>query len=113
MPDVSLSVTLEEIRERHGAFVRHGGALLTRSEARNAAALSAADVPFLLAALDAVLKQAVEWEAEAWRLDGLADREADPQSRIAVSLRAQAYEDCAAKVREAITRELTGNATSR
>jgi hypothetical protein len=66
------------------------------------------DVPLLIAAIEAALKPADRWEAEAARLDKLAEAETDPQSRIAISLRAQAFEDCARELREAITAALTG-----
>jgi hypothetical protein len=57
----------------------------------------------LLAAVEAALKAADDWSAEATRLHQIAWNEADPQSRIAVSLRAQAFEDCARGFRAAIT----------
>ncbi len=55
-PDDVTASTLAEIRGRHDAFVRSGGARLTRSEAGNAAIRSVVDVPFLLAAIEAALK---------------------------------------------------------
>ena len=70
-----------------------------------------ARISSLLAALEAVLKLAGDWEKEGRRLDDLAGETKDPQSRIAVSLRAQAFEDCALELRAAITAKLTGKET--
>ena len=66
------------------------------------------DFRLLLAAVEAALKLPGEWEKKARRLNGLAGEAKDPPSRIAISLRAQAFEDCAGKVRAAITTALTG-----
>ena len=105
-----LAAVLEEIGERNER--RTFAANLTH-------AASADDVPRLLAALKKVLKKADEWDAEAKRLDENAEN-ADATSghdttRVAraamLSTRAQAHAELAAAVREAITSELTGEAT--
>jgi hypothetical protein len=99
------AAALEEIR---GRGYRNGA---TGAECARLSDAAADDVPRLVAALEAVLKLADKWEQEGRRLAALAAEETDPQSRIAVSLRAQAFEDCA-KVRDAVTRELTGEGGS-
>lgn len=70
------------------------------------AALVNVDSPRAVAALEAVLELPGDWEKEARRLNNLNQDTKDPQARLAISLRAQAFEDCAAKVREAITTAL-------
>src|ERR1035441_1825531 len=104
MSDDQLTATLDEIR---GRGYRNGarGALCARlSDA------AAVDAPRLLAALDAVLKLPTDWERETARLDALAQSTADPHSRGAISMRAQAFEECARVLREALTAELTKGA---
>jgi hypothetical protein len=118
VPDTGPAAALEEIRglvsKRDEALAWAARASADDGELDAAAgAFEAAQdklaerAPRLAAALEAVLEQAGKWEQEGRRLAALAADETDPQSRIAVSLRAQAFEDLA-KVREAITRELTG-----
>jgi hypothetical protein len=102
MADTDLAALLERIRERNEQLRhRYGyvGGLLALADAKD-------DVPRLLAAVEAALKAADDWSAEATRLHQIAWNEADPQSRIAVSLRAQAFEDCARGFRAAITAAL-------
>ena len=61
--------------------------------------------PFEVAAdilpVAAAVELADKWDTEASRLHALAGTEKDPQSRIAISLRAQAFEDCARELRAA------------
>lgn len=70
------------------------------------------DAGRLLAALDAVLKLADGFNASAADLDDMATRAslrgADPMRVTMLEAKAAAYRTCAAKVREAITRALTG-----
>jgi hypothetical protein len=72
------------------------------------------DVSQLLAAVDAALKLAGDWEQAAKRLDDMAERAdargADPMRVMQVSADAQAHRDHAAALTEAIARELTGKA---
>lgn len=96
--------------ERSPDFFACGGPAAERYwEHFNPARISA-----LLAALDAVLKLADAWTAEASRLDRLADKAADTDStalairRTALGHRAQVHIDFARELREAITRELAG-----
>ena len=104
MPD-DPSATLSGIRERyaHGARITATG--------RDVCA-SADDVPLLLAALEAVLKLADEWEAKAAELHDMADRAAgrgaDPYRVNEIGVRAETYSTRSRELREAISRELSG-----
>jgi len=77
-------------------------------------AASAVDVPPLLAAVEAVLEEAADWTKTAAILDGKAERALDtgklsgPATSALLSGRAQAYQDCAQALREAITAALLG-----
>jgi hypothetical protein len=62
----------------------------------------------LVAAVEAVPALAGKWEKEAARLDGISEGSTDPQQRAAISMRAQAFEECARDLREAVTAALTG-----
>ena len=108
---------LDEIRElvaaREALIVRMDTAGVNVVEF-NATQDGLADrVPSLLAALDAVLKLADEWDAEAGRLRALVneDTEANTPTQAARSLIASTRWDSARLAREAITRELTGEET--
>jgi ATP-dependent Clp protease ATP-binding subunit ClpA len=70
------------------------------------------DVPVLLKALGAVLKQADEWDAEVERLRTLVneDTEANATTQAARSMIASTRWDSARSVRATIARELTGEA---
>lgn len=57
---------------------------------------SANDVPFLLAAVEAVLKLADDWDREAREIPGFK------------GIGASAYQACAKEIREAITTALAG-----
>ena len=105
MPDADLPAVLAGIRERSAAALEFPASGFAENSIR-CCTQSAMDVPLLLAAIEAVLKAADKWAAESARLDRLAETERDPQARIAISLRAQAFEDCAKQVRAAITAEL-------
>lgn len=66
----------------------------------------APDVPRLLAALNAVMELCADWNQKAKRLDEVADPDAPsvPLKRT----RAAAYEDCAGKLEQVISRTLLG-----
>lgn len=66
----------------------------------------------LLAAVDAVLKAAGEWEAESTRLDAQAGRAPGTHLAASMSSRAQAGTDHAAALRDVIARELAGEEAS-
>jgi len=100
MTDADPSAILAGIRARH--LYIDGPAYVEDIRA------SADDVPLLLAAVGAALELPGGWEQETARLDALAQSTADPQSRVATSMRAQAFEECARKLRAAITAALTG-----
>ena len=92
------SATLEAIRDRAGVVAklgppRPGGDLI------NAAHRSAADVPRLLAALEAVLKLADDWMNTPWPEDG-GDRAGVATEQIILD---------GTSLREAITRALNGD----
>jgi hypothetical protein len=57
-----------------------------------------------LAALNRAEALAGKWEADVARLDALAALKTDPAERIEVSVRAQALQECAHQLREAIKR---------
>ena len=108
MSDDQLTATLAEIRAFDYKPVPQG------SEVFEQAIRAARDVPRLLAlvavqraALDAVLKLADEWGAEAKWIDAKFAGEEDPWPRTVAGMRAQAFEQCAKALREAITAELT------
>ena len=67
-----------------------------------------AEVPLLVAAVEAVLTLADEWITEAKRIDGIFATDEDPWPRTVGGMRAEAFESCAKKVREAITSALAG-----
>jgi hypothetical protein len=69
---------------------------------------STSPIPRLVTAVEAALKRADEWAAEANRIDGLFADEPDPQVRATGSMRAHAFESCAAKLRADIRTALTG-----
>ena len=71
------------------------------------AAVVNVDSPRLLAAVEAVPGLAAKWETEVARLDALAELKPDPASRVEVSIRAQAFAECARELREVITAALT------
>lgn len=64
-------------------------------------------------AVAAVLGLADRWDAEVARLDELADRKQDDGERMAVSMRAQAYSDCASELREAFATELLAGSSGK
>jgi hypothetical protein len=69
------------------------------------------DVPRLLAALDAVLKRAADWESNAEECRAFAARKLECGNAIPAWISeasAGAFEDCVQALREGITRELTG-----
>ena len=70
-------------------------------------------MPRLLAAVEAALKAADSWGKKAGELNAAAERAdargADPLRTALMSARAQAHNDCAQTVREAITTALTGS----
>jgi predicted RNA-binding Zn ribbon-like protein len=101
MPD-DLASTLAGIRDRAGVFAKVGPP--RPSASANAAFASAADVPPLLAAIEAALKEADDWDAEARGIFLEAARTADAGEVGAAS----ALQSSAADLREAITRKLTG-----
>jgi len=74
-------------------------------------AITADDVPVLLAAIDAVLKLADDWEADAAaiarRVEGHAAR-GDGHAAAFARGSAEALDDCVRTLREAISRELSG-----
>lgn len=92
MTDADPSAALSGIRERG---YRNGA---TGAECARLSDSAAADIPVLVAALEAVLKLADNWEATAATLDG-------------GTARANALLDCTASFRETITRELSGQET--
>lgn len=62
----------------------------------------------LLAFAAGALDLAGRWDAEVTRLDELAALKKDDGERLAVSMRAQAYSDCASELRETVARALLG-----
>ena len=109
-PDPGPSATLEAIRDRAGVVAklgppRPGGDLI------NAAHRSAADVPSLVAALEAALKLADDWKAEAARMEPSGADAVQPAmpGNYLVSGRIGALEDCVQELREGITRALNGD----
>ena len=69
-------------------------------------------LPLLLAALEAALKAADDWDAEAETLAAAADRDRGPlrMTRAMLGARVQVLRECAQALREAITAELTKEA---
>jgi len=71
----------------------------------------------LFAALEAALEEAADWVKTSAILDGKAERAIDngrlsgPATSALLSGRAQAYQDCAQALREAITTALAGKET--
>lgn len=66
-------------------------------------------MPRLLAAIESGQKLIAGWKAKAAQLDAAADRVPDGQpGGILKFARAQAYEDCARELREALTAALLG-----
>lgn len=112
-PDPGPSATLEAIRDRAGVVAklgppRPGGDLI------NAAHRSAADVPRLLAAVDAALDQADDLTRKSEALDAEAEYVAGehPEAAAVAVLKRErsiAYDECARWFREAITRALDGD----
>lgn len=89
----------EELRSRYG----HVGGLLVLTKAKD-------DVPRLLAAVEAVLKQADDWGAEAVKAEDraqLASERGDNTACAVLYARATALNQNARGLREAITRELS------
>lgn len=111
-PD-DLSAELDRMKERQ-RFASDASAGFSQMEERHAALIKVAyeDTPRLLAVVEAVLKEAGEWVTEAKRIDGIFAGDEDPWPRTVGGMRAEAFESCAAKVREAIGRELTGTQLS-
>lgn len=95
------TAALEEIK---GRGYRNGATGATCARLSDAAA---EDVTRLVAAVEAGTRLADGWEKETERLDTLAGSTEDPLARAAVSMRAQAFEQCARELREAITSALT------
>lgn len=117
MPDDRLTAALEEIRERQQLATdpsswttgeRLGGVPTARS------ALLRDDLPRLLGVVDAVLKLAAEWEADATELDRdiegarRSPYASDHAQAVTDGALAEKLRDCAEALREDITRELTG-----
>ena len=100
MPD-DLTSALDQIRERG---YRNGA---TGAECARLSDAAADDVPLLLAAIERALEKADEWGTEAKRIDGIFAADEDPWPRTVGGMRAQAFEQCAKELREAITAELT------
>lgn len=67
-----------------------------------------ADMDRLLAFAEEALELPGKWDAEVARLDRLAGFKEDDGERMAVSIRAQTYSECAAGLRDAISRALLG-----
>lgn len=91
---------LAEVRERNGGSSVKFGTICTE------------DVPRLLAAVEAVLGLADEWKATSVQLGEMAERAAgrgaDPLRTTLMDARAQAHQDNAQALREAISRALLG-----
>lgn len=112
MPDPTpdpLAAYLAEVRAR---YTNVNYSIATESPRMLQAAVdSTSDTLRLLAALDAVLAKAAEWDEIAATLDGHSDRaEKASQTRRSewLSGRAQGHEDSAKALREAISRALLG-----
>ena len=76
-----------------------------------AATLAEAKPASLLAAIEAALEKADEWERKASEADDRAEaasERGDGDASLMLSGRGQALHDCSYALREAITRELTG-----
>jgi hypothetical protein len=108
MPD-DLTSTLADIRERQ-ALASDASLGFSRMEERHAALIKVAyeDVPLLLAAVEAALKEADEWDAEARGIFLEAARTADAGEVGAAS----ALQSAAADLRAAITAALGGTQQS-
>lgn len=66
-------------------------------------------MPRLVAAVDAALKLADDWDAESDHLDDLAERsDGDEEGRPVMAGQAIAYHDAAVDLREAVTAALAG-----
>lgn len=107
MPD-DLSAILSGIRERG---YRNGA---TGAECARLSDSAAVDVPVLLAAIDAALKVADEWDAQAKKLESRSEflfERSGETAAVMLDGRSQAHKDCARALREAISRELTGQET--
>ena len=100
--------TLAAIRERG---YRNGA---TGAECARLSDSAAVDVPVLLAAIDAALKVADEWDALAKKLESRSEflfERSGETAAVMLDGRSQAHKDCARALREAISRELTGQET--
>jgi len=95
MADADPASTLAAIREHQAPR------LLRESAAFDDYALCIAEIDSLLAAVEAAGELAGKWETEAARLDALAELKADPAVRAQVSVRAQAFQECARELRAA------------
>ena len=97
MPDADLASTLAGIRERQ-ALAADKGLGFARMGERHAALLAVAyeDAPVLIAAVDAALKAADDWDVPG---ECLNDDMSDPNTQA---------RDCARELRAAITAALTG-----
>ena len=108
MTDADLPAALAGIRENNERVI----ALCDMAPAV-VRQLAEHDVPSLLAAFEAVLKLADDWNKKAAELDAMAERAdargADPLRTTLMSARAQAHHDCAQEFRGAIMATLAGN----
>src|SRR5512135_2882039 len=115
-PDADPAATLEAIKERAKSAAAMDIDVLAAFSGVSVGgviAASAVDVPVLVAALEAALDLADDWDAESDNLDDLAERPgADDEGAPIMSGQAIAYHNCAEALREAITREITGKGES-
>ena len=112
MPDGRAASTLAGIKERQ-ALASDASLGFSRMDERHDALIKVAyeDTPRLLAAIEAALKAAHDWERKADEADDRAEAASGrgpAGTSLMLSSRGQALHDCSFALREAITRELTG-----
>jgi hypothetical protein len=109
LPDDKVASELAAIRER---AVNELEKWRLTPEPSGGIHMSAHDVPRLLAAIEAVLALAADWDETGAKLHDAAERASDrgalPERTNLMDGRAQAHQDCAASLRDCVSRSLLG-----